>query len=438
MSIQSEPNRVDASATKDFFIFMLTKDIDIIDAVADLVDNCVDGARRLRPSAAYEMLKVEIKVDSEFFSIEDNCGGIDIEVARDYAFRFGRPRNVKETPHSIGQFGVGMKRALFKLGNYFKIQSVAEHSKFVLEKNIQEWSNEEEWKFDFTEYEEQISCIPENERGTKIHVTDLRLGVKDSFSLENFRTKLILKLEAAHQSSIDQGLAISLNDYLLKGSPPELLRSNQIIPAYGQLKKENDKVTVKIYAGLSEREPEKAGWNVFCNGRLILEADTSPITGWGQGTGSPKYHNDFARFRGFIYFDSDEPSLLPWNTTKNSVDSDSPLYKAIRLEMISVMRPVISFLNRVADDERQLDDDLAPLEKVITDADYSPLSSITQETPFTVSIELPDLPKTSRISYLRLKSDIDKAKHLLNVKSNKEIGERTFDYFMKLECDDYE
>lgn len=41
-----DPNLVLAIPTKDFFISMLIRDIELLDAVADLVDNCVDGARR--------------------------------------------------------------------------------------------------------------------------------------------------------------------------------------------------------------------------------------------------------------------------------------------------------------------------------------------------------------------------------------------------------
>ncbi len=33
---------------KDFFVSMLTRDIDLQDAILDLLDNCVDGAIRTR------------------------------------------------------------------------------------------------------------------------------------------------------------------------------------------------------------------------------------------------------------------------------------------------------------------------------------------------------------------------------------------------------
>src|ERR1700688_3958157 len=107
--------RIDASPTKDFFISMLIKDIGTTRAIIDLVDNCVDGARRLRPNGEYDGLRVDIETDDGHFEIRDNCGGVPVNLARNYAFRFGRPTEMAATPHSVGQFGVGMKRALFKL-----------------------------------------------------------------------------------------------------------------------------------------------------------------------------------------------------------------------------------------------------------------------------------------------------------------------------------
>jgi len=41
---------------------------------------------------------------------------------------------------------------------------------------------------------------------------------------------------------------------------------------------------VEVFAGISdENNPSReAGWHVFCNGRLILDADKTYRTGWGD------------------------------------------------------------------------------------------------------------------------------------------------------------
>ena len=66
---------------------------------------------------------MKLEFDKEKFVISDNCGGFGKEAARRYAFKFGRPDQSTRTPHSIGQFGVGMKRALFKFGRHFVVKS---------------------------------------------------------------------------------------------------------------------------------------------------------------------------------------------------------------------------------------------------------------------------------------------------------------------------
>ena len=77
---------------------MLTKDIELTRAIIDLVDNCIDGARRLRPKGNYKGLYTRIETTKEYFKIVDNCGGISIELACKYAFRFGRPPEMRPTP----------------------------------------------------------------------------------------------------------------------------------------------------------------------------------------------------------------------------------------------------------------------------------------------------------------------------------------------------
>jgi hypothetical protein len=90
------PDIVNARPTKEFFISMLTKDIELSRSIIDLVDNALDGARRLRKNQDYDGLVVKIEATRQHFKVEDNCGGIDIDLAREVAFRF---------PSDCGDFG---------------------------------------------------------------------------------------------------------------------------------------------------------------------------------------------------------------------------------------------------------------------------------------------------------------------------------------------
>jgi hypothetical protein len=431
---------LDANPTKDFFIRMLIKDIELTRAIIDLVDNSVDGALRIRDGKNFVGLTVRIEATPLRFRISDNCGGISVELARKYAFRFGRPDEMPLVNHSVGQFGVGMKRALFKLGSKFIVESKTENSRFVVEEDVNEWKAQKEWQFYFKELEIDVN-VPEDQRGTLITVEPLQPNVAEDFGLEFFLSRLRHEISLAHHQTMERGLAITLNGIPIKIHPMELLSSDELKPAFSEKRFDykGSSVQVKIYAGIANPLPSEAGWYIYCNGRMVMGADQTITTGWGEGSGStiPKYHNEFARFRGYVFFDSDQTGLLPWNTTKTGVDADSPIFRATRLEMIALMRPVLDFLRRVST-ERQIEEDHKPLQDAI---DHAISSSVANAQTSYVFLSpkptwKPPAPRLGRIQYNEPLEKISKAKKALKVTSLKEVGEKTFDYFYKKECED--
>jgi len=142
-------NRVTGSPSKELFITMLTRDITLIDAISDLIDNCVDGAIKLKGRNKFKGLEVNITLSENCFKIQDNCGGIDKKLAQMYAFRFGRPLNATQIDYSVGQFGIGMKRALFKMGDKFEVKSVSEKTSFTIGIDVNKWSKDKSWDFKF-------------------------------------------------------------------------------------------------------------------------------------------------------------------------------------------------------------------------------------------------------------------------------------------------
>ena len=85
-------DRAEASPTNRFFVSMLTRDINLADAILDLLDNCLDGALRLADGADVDYAQhfVQIGLDADHFSIYENCAAIPREVATTCAFRRGR------------------------------------------------------------------------------------------------------------------------------------------------------------------------------------------------------------------------------------------------------------------------------------------------------------------------------------------------------------
>lgn len=218
---------VHAYPTKDLFISILVRDVTMKDAIGDLLDNSVDGALRLRQDQNYKGLEVTIEIDPErdHFMISDNCGGIRIDLARDYAFRFGAPEDAELTKYSVGVFGIGMKRALFRLGREFTVKSTAEDSCFELSEDVAKWkkaddssNNPKSWQFKFLDgWREKVRPkFPLEKRGTTITVTKLHPDVKDAFSLDTEITDLIAELQREHLLNIDKGLKITVNGIPLR------------------------------------------------------------------------------------------------------------------------------------------------------------------------------------------------------------------------------
>ena len=446
MPATTDQNVIDGSPTKEFFIYMLVRDIPLNRAVIDLIDNSVDGARRIRDGARFNELWIRLDIGKDRFRICDNCGGIPVNIAREYAFRFGRPKEAPAIDGSIGQFGVGMKRSFFKMGTRLDIESTTSTSKFTIEVDANEWkerkleNGEEDWHFQFSSLSENI-VVPVEEQGTTITVTGLHSSVAESFSLESVIKQLGQEVAVAHAESMDKGLSISINGIPLRHEPMCFLHSDSIKPAHVVITYEtpNGKpVHVKLYAGVADHSKEEGGWYVFCNGRLIVRADQSSLTVWGEDDRVPKYHPNFARFRGLAYFDSDDSSLLPWTTTKTGVDSDSPVYRAIRQQMIELTRPVLEFLRKLEDERKKLaDGDIPsdPLALAVASAEPINTPELVSHAIFLAPSPppLPPGPRMQRIQYSKPADLVEKAKLLLGSTSFTGVGEKTFEYYMKYE-----
>jgi hypothetical protein len=432
---ETDQSIVSAHSTKEFFIAMLVRDIGLVQAITDLVDNSLDGARKIS-STDYSGLWVRIDFNKSEFKIADNCGGISLEVARKYAFCFGRPKDAPNTPHSIGQFGVGMKRALFKIGREFQVDSITKTEFFQLTVDVDTWRESEDWNFRFSKFGEHSPTESVIDIGTTITASKIHPAISTEFSSDSFATRLKSDIEVAHQKALENGLNISINGIPLRFKQSLLFSSDILKPAYEEFEVEKGDVKVKLYAGISDSSPSDAGWNIYCNGRVILEADKTSVTGWGEddAVSIPIYHNQFSRFRGYVFFDSDDAYKLPWNTTKSAVDEDSPVWRTCRQRMLINMRPVIDFLNQL-DREKDSEQEQVYTES-IQNSNQSPIEQLElsefspPETP-----QRHYTPQKRNISYSVPADEAKRAMDVAEVSTLREIGEYSFQYFYKRECE---
>lgn len=433
--------QVNASPTKEFFIEMLTRDIKLEKAILDLIDNSIDGAKKMKSDENFIGLIVNLTLNDDSFLISDNCGGFDMGTAKNYAFRFGRPESsTSNIKHSVGRFGVGMKRALFKIGKNFIVESKCKNEHFAIEVDVEEWSKQSDtdWTFNFIPIDDLPTPMinKEDPDGTIIKVTNLYSNIKDEFISSSFISNLKSEVERFMYYSLEKGLSIKLNTVLLEHKPLKMLYSDDLKPISKEFAYENGKVKVKIVVGIGEANPDASGWYIYCNDRLVLEKDKSNLTGWEgkifDESKMVKWHHQYAMFRGLVFFDSDDPRLLPMTTTKIGIDSNSAIYRSVKLEMIETMSQVSIFLKKLKDDNDRDEVTADATELSIKDIKTLPVHKTFDAT---LPAKIVESNKITVISYKKEKKIIDKVKKYLNISSNSALGEYTFDYFIKNEIE---
>lgn len=373
------PDIINANPAKRFFVEMLTRDIDLDDAILDLLDNSLDGLLRTTKGDynQYSDHKVEIILNQNEFVMIDNCGGIPTDIAMEYAFRMGRPSGKDDNIPTIGMYGIGMKRSVFKMGKDIEILS-KNNDRCFLVKIPEKWLvDDKSWELEMNDCAEEL---PEN--GTKISVKNLYLGISKLFSDDSdFSSRLMDKISIHYAFVLKAGLNIKVNGKNIKGKDIALLTEfdkdvikgkKGILPFIYQ--EENDGLKIEIICGLVDAPPSleedsdsaestkvdrvDAGWTIMCNDRVVLYADRTRLTGWGDGL--PQFHYQFNTLVGVVNFKSNTASKLPVTTTKRGIDASSDVYLRIRRKMIDGMRIYVNYTNKWKNKREQERQDVLP------------------------------------------------------------------------------
>jgi Histidine kinase-, DNA gyrase B-, and HSP90-like ATPase len=464
---------VDASPVKSFFVYMLTRDIRLEDAILDLLDNCVDGILRSKVGKAstrtkkpYEGFWAHIKFDKDTFEISDNCGGIPWSL-HPYAFTMGREADTnrpKDASGTVGAYGIGMKRAIFKMGKQCSISTRNESDAYDVEIEPDWIEKKGDWMLPV-----EPSKSPLKHQGTTIIVGALHDVIADRFSIDRSACQKMLKdmIETHYAVIIDKGLEVKINGVLAKARPMELLFAPQLpkmrkdtraIRPFMFKTKTEDGVEVFLAVGFtgpipdpddaaSDQTPkhsaQDAGWTILCNDRAVVYCDRTELTGWGEA-GVPRYHNQFIAISGIVEFQGDS-SKLPTTTTKRDVDASSRLYLQIKNKMREGMRIFTDYTNKW---KKDLDESRSylkagerlTLEEIKSESAHLVFNSTTKSVPpgeqFRPELPMPKKlePRQRRISFVKSVEDIRTVAEYLIGEADADpstVGEECFDLMLK-------
>ena len=440
----TRPGTALANPTRGFFVDMLVRDISVDAAILDLIDNAFDAARSCATDDSnLADFRVDLNIAADRFSIVDNCGGIPVQIAENYAFRFGRPSEY-DPKTKVGQFGIGLKRAVFRLGNHFAVESSTQDEQFIVDVDVNQWraQTDSDWIFDMA-----IDDAPADEIGTKVEVTQLHDNVARLFGQDRYIADMLSEIVDRYEHALDAGLEVVVNGMPASVRLHQVLQSSVVKPEKKTVRLEDKgrPVTLELVAGIGpERMPmRESGWYIYCNGRLVVKADRTGLTGWGVGevggnSGTPAWHPQYARFRGFVFFISDYPEALPWTTTKTELDSTAPIYVRARQYMQDSIAGYAHFTNElVAEREAyQQSDGTAPqvIGTAVSSARLVKLGNL-RDSRFTVPkrrrAKGQDVGGRSRdvtnIQYKVEREKVERLKEALDLNTNAQVGRRSFD-----------
>lgn len=428
----------DANPEKRLFISLITRDISLADAIVDLTDNSVNAAMKplnneFSSSGDYHKLftnkdakpdiTIKVRFDQNKVEVTDDANGIDFDAAQHEVFRFGHGANYSEARDRLSVYGIGMKRALFKIGK--RIVMTSDHKKggFGLDLKVDKWERDATvpWCFPITKRP------PTSKTGTTIVITDLHKEIRSRIGGARFEHELIEKLSKVYSFFIGRVIKVFVNG-------KSVARTDFAIGdnySHDQFKASG--VDCSITAGIASPSgglflSEASGWFVFCNFRTVLYADKTPLTGWGGAL--PIFQPKHRPFLGIVSFVSANPEALPWTTTKGGINEDNLAWQEATLRMAAAAKPIIRFLDTRYSSEGT---DVAPSGLAQLSGKANNVFDATVSKARTFISVSKTAPKSMRIQYEAKKSDIEAIrKHFgRSGMSASEVGRRTFEYFLK-------
>lgn len=338
---------IDTGVSPTFLEEALTKDVTTLEAIFDLVDNSIDAARDMliknkcvrgkdNLPVTYDGFYVCIRIDEDSIRILDNCSGIDRETLTKSALYTNKPSNHE---YGIGLYGIGLKRSLLKMGTDFSFYVDDGTEGFKARFNNRGIGGGK----DDQVYADVIST--KRRRKSLFNVCNLKNEIKNDLHNKRWFTNAVSEFSLRYAIYVQKGFNIILHHVKnnvrekIQSVAPSLRTQCEFPPTQQVIK--FDGVDVIIETGIhneytfpgednyslanNRKLTDYFGIYFSCNDRVIVSASTEKSHGW-----KTKWHSEYNGYVCWVKFVSKDAALLPWNTAKTGLRTDSSLFLSVR------------------------------------------------------------------------------------------------------------
>jgi len=350
--------KITTGIEKYFLEQTLTSDIELTEAIFDLIDNSIDAARNDLISSGYSKddyglpksylgFKIRLRFNENSLSILDNCSGFNEKDLTENTFYTGR-----HSQHSfgIGHYGLGLKRALLKSGNSFSLSTDNGENLYKLKFDANSFSSESGVELTADKY-------PSRGRKSVIFIISdlkplIKLQIDNSEWFRHFIDELSMRYSVFIQKGLDISVVRSTNTnkykkFKILSRLPELRNSLPLLPIVDLIKDDDKPVNTFFNVGVhrsykftgefghnpinNKQLTQEFGIYIICNDRVIVSASTEKKHGFGV-----KWHSEYGGLVCLVKIVGENPADLPWNTTKTDLIQTSLLFMKIKAKNLSL------------------------------------------------------------------------------------------------------
>jgi hypothetical protein len=294
----------------------------------------------------------------------------------------------------IGAFGVGLNRALFRLGDYAHLTTDTGRERTELTLSKEKYLEARAWTI-------PAEALPSlGKIGTIIEIKQPRATTSKNFGDDRWVNALKNQISRRYGRFIKKHLMLSINGDVVPNGEIEI-RENGPVEVKEKFLRDDD-VAIHIIYGehashkfpfeknhseeQNRRLTTQYGWTILCNDRAIIMSDKSLRTGWDI----TKFHSDFYGFVGYVNFVSQVPRKLPWNTTKTDIDLNNSAYQIALRSMKAFTEEWRSEANRRKKSKGAPPKSPPPKPKKGSTAGAKPSKKKTSKAPKTKPVTKPD------------------------------------------------